>query len=136
MRDYSKSIVIVMALSISSIFGGGGGGGGAVAKSLKKKNKSFLERQQMKVKSELGGEKSSPKTPKLEIGSPIIVIEAPPVLKTAASIPCLRPNSGLLNPGDVGRYITHISLLNFFYFYLFFIFLNNRDDGWMDGCSL
>ena len=115
MGDCSKSIVIVMALSISSIFGGGGG----AAKSLKKKKKSILERQQMKVKSELGGEKSSPKTPKLEIGSPIIVIEAPPVLKTAASIPCLRPNSGLLNPGDVGRYITHIYHSSILFIFIF-----------------
>lgn len=40
---------------------------------------------------------------KLEIGSPIIVIEAPKLLKTASSVPCLRANAGLVNPGDVGR---------------------------------
>lgn len=42
---------------------------------------------------------------KLEIGSPIIVVEAPKVIKTAASIPCLRVNSGLVKAGDVGRYV-------------------------------
>lgn len=41
---------------------------------------------------------------KLEIGSPVIVIEAPKMIKTAATVPCLRVNSGLVNPGDVGRY--------------------------------
>ena len=41
---------------------------------------------------------------KLQIGSPIIVIEAPKVIKTAASVPCLRANSGLVKAGDVGRY--------------------------------
>lgn len=40
---------------------------------------------------------------KLEIGSPVIVIEAPRMVKTAASMPCLRVNSGLIKPGDVGR---------------------------------
>ncbi|KAF3652244.1 hypothetical protein BC332_01762 [Capsicum chinense] len=43
---------------------------------------------------------------KLEIGSPIIVIESPKFLKTAASVPCLRPNIGLVKPGDVGRIVS------------------------------
>ncbi|XP_055818774.1 protein CHLORORESPIRATORY REDUCTION 42, chloroplastic [Solanum dulcamara] len=43
---------------------------------------------------------------KLEIGSPIIVIESPKLLKTAASVPCLRPNAGLVKPGDVGRIVS------------------------------
>nr|XP_016491163.1 PREDICTED: uncharacterized protein LOC107810847 [Nicotiana tabacum] len=43
---------------------------------------------------------------KLGIGSPIIVIEAPKLLKTAASVPCLRPNDGLVKPGDVGRIVS------------------------------
>ncbi|XP_042020958.1 uncharacterized protein LOC121768478 [Salvia splendens] len=43
---------------------------------------------------------------KLEIGSPIIVIEAPKLLKTASSVPCLRANAGLVNPGDVGRIVS------------------------------
>lgn len=51
---------------------------------------------------------------KLEIGSPIIVTEAPKVLKTAASVPCLRANSGLLKAGDVGRSVVYIIL-----FYIF-----------------
>ncbi|XP_020962809.1 uncharacterized protein LOC107608829 isoform X2 [Arachis ipaensis] len=42
------------------------------------------------------------KGPKLEIGSPIIFTEAPKMIKTAASVPCLRVNSGLVKPGDVG----------------------------------
>ncbi|XP_074289722.1 protein CHLORORESPIRATORY REDUCTION 42, chloroplastic [Silene latifolia] len=43
---------------------------------------------------------------KLNIGSPIIITEAPKMIKTAASVPCLRVNSGLLNPGDVGRIVS------------------------------
>ncbi|KAJ9567423.1 hypothetical protein OSB04_003389 [Centaurea solstitialis] len=39
----------------------------------------------------------------LQIGSPIIIVEAPKMLKTAASMPCLRANSGLVKAGDVGR---------------------------------
>ncbi|PKI73327.1 hypothetical protein CRG98_006265 [Punica granatum] len=42
----------------------------------------------------------------LEIGSPVIVVEAPKMIKTAASVPCLRVNSGLVNPGDVGRIVS------------------------------
>ncbi|CBI24393.3 hypothetical protein VitviT2T_008661 [Vitis vinifera] len=84
-----------MALSLSSIFGVAG------SKPL---NKSILERQ-TRVKCEFG-EKSSPKTSELEIGSPIIVIEAPKVLKTAASVPCLRANAGLVKAGDVGRVVS------------------------------
>ena len=45
---------------------------------------------------------------KLEIGSPIIFIEAPKMIKTAATMPCLRVNSGLVKPGDVGRYFFHL----------------------------
>ena len=41
---------------------------------------------------------------KLEIGSPIIFIEAPKMIKTAATMPCLRVNTGQVKPGDVGRY--------------------------------
>ncbi|CAM8949608.1 unnamed protein product [Rhodiola kirilowii] len=40
---------------------------------------------------------------KLEIGSPIIVTEAPQWIKTATAITSLRVNSGLINAGDVGR---------------------------------
>ncbi|XP_059281396.1 protein CHLORORESPIRATORY REDUCTION 42, chloroplastic [Lycium ferocissimum] len=43
---------------------------------------------------------------KLEIGSPIIVIESPKLLKTAASVPCLISNAGLVKPGDVGRIVS------------------------------
>ncbi|RYQ78935.1 hypothetical protein Ahy_Scaffold8g108403 isoform B [Arachis hypogaea] len=41
------------------------------------------------------------KGPKLEIGSPNIFTEAPKMIKTVASVPCLRVNSGLVKPGDV-----------------------------------
>ncbi|XP_062211072.1 protein CHLORORESPIRATORY REDUCTION 42, chloroplastic [Phragmites australis] len=56
--------------------GGGGGGGGAPA-----------------------GDKKS----KLKVGSPIVILEAPTMLKTAASVPSLRHNSGQVKAGDVGR---------------------------------
>ncbi|CAK9314109.1 unnamed protein product [Citrullus colocynthis] len=46
------------------------------------------------------------KSRKLEIGSPVIVIEAPKMIKTAASVPCLRVNSGIISPGDVGRIVS------------------------------
>ena len=50
-----------------------------------------------------GDEESAKRRSKLEVGSPIIVVEAPKMIKTAASIPCLKINSGLVKPGDVGR---------------------------------
>nr|AKH05236.1 chlororespiratory reduction 42 [Geranium maderense] len=43
---------------------------------------------------------------KLVVGSPVIVVEAPRMIKTAASVPCLIVNSGLVNPGDVGRIVS------------------------------
>lgn len=46
------------------------------------------------------------KRSKLKIGSPIIFIEAPKMIKTAATMPCLRVNSGLVKPGDVGRIVS------------------------------
>lgn len=44
-------------------------------------------------------------TNKLEVGSPIIVTEAPRWIKTATAMPSLRVNSGHINAGDVGRHI-------------------------------
>ncbi|KAF3785513.1 hypothetical protein EJ110_NYTH27748 [Nymphaea thermarum] len=41
----------------------------------------------------------------LGIGSPIVVIEAPPALKTADSMPSLKMNTGQIKPGDVGRIV-------------------------------
>ncbi|KAG6534167.1 hypothetical protein ZIOFF_008052 [Zingiber officinale] len=41
----------------------------------------------------------------LTVGSPIVVIEAPPTLKTATPMPSLKINSGLVKEGDVGRII-------------------------------
>ncbi|KAA8544400.1 hypothetical protein F0562_022412 [Nyssa sinensis] len=55
------------------------------------------------LKDSSGEKRLSTEGSRLQIGSPIIVIEAPKMLKTAASVPCLRPNSGLVKPGDVGR---------------------------------
>ncbi|XP_013622808.1 PREDICTED: uncharacterized protein LOC106328828 [Brassica oleracea var. oleracea] len=52
-----------------------------------------------------GKEPPRPKS-KLQVGSPIIIVEAPKVIKTAASMPCLRANSGLVKPGDVGRIVS------------------------------
>ncbi|XP_021715615.1 uncharacterized protein LOC110683531 [Chenopodium quinoa] len=43
---------------------------------------------------------------KLSVGSPVIITEAPQMIKTAASVPCLRLNTGLVNTGDVGRIIS------------------------------
>ncbi|KAJ4910853.1 Uncharacterized protein Rs2_05474 [Raphanus sativus] len=50
--------------------------------------------------------KEPPPKAKLQVGSPIIIVEAPKVIKTAASMPCLRANSGLIKPGDVGRIVS------------------------------
>lgn len=49
----------------------------------------------------------------LEVGSPVIVIEAPKMIKTAASVPCLRVNSGLIKPGDVGRLAFLLLFINY-----------------------
>ena len=40
---------------------------------------------------------------KLRVGSPIVIVEAPVMLKTAASVPSLRHNAGQVKAGDVGR---------------------------------
>ncbi|KAG8081565.1 hypothetical protein GUJ93_ZPchr0374g33336 [Zizania palustris] len=40
---------------------------------------------------------------KLKVGSPIVIVEAPLMLKTAASMPSLRHNGGQVKAGDVGR---------------------------------
>ena len=51
------------------------------------------------------------KKSKLAVGSPVIVVEAPRMIKTAASVPCLRVNSGLVKLGDVGRYQVNLHFL-------------------------
>ncbi|KAG2674209.1 hypothetical protein I3843_13G109000 [Carya illinoinensis] len=56
--------------------------------------------------AEIGLPAAKSSNSKLEIGSPVIVIEAPQMIKTAASVPCLRVNSGLVKPGDVGRIVS------------------------------
>ncbi|XP_022728721.1 uncharacterized protein LOC111284270 [Durio zibethinus] len=43
---------------------------------------------------------------RLEVGSRIIVVEAPKMIKAVASVPCLRVNSGLVKPGDLGRIVS------------------------------
>ncbi|KAL2536007.1 hypothetical protein Fot_17415 [Forsythia ovata] len=84
-------------------------------RSIGKASSSFLpcsQRSQFVVtKCELNDSSAeaklaSNKGSKLEIGSPIIVTEAPQMLKTAASVPCLRINAGLVKPGDVGRIVS------------------------------
>ncbi|KAM6576578.1 hypothetical protein CsatB_028415 [Cannabis sativa] len=57
-------------------------------------------------KDEISDPKKIGHSKKLGIGSPIVVIEAPKTVKTAASVPCLRINHGLINPGDVGRIVS------------------------------
>lgn len=57
----------------------------------------------LSIKCESSNDETPKTHSKLEIGSPIVVVEAPKTIKTAASVPCLRINSGLVNPGDVGR---------------------------------
>ncbi|XP_033141494.1 uncharacterized protein LOC103851391 isoform X2 [Brassica rapa] len=54
--------------------------------------------------------KEPPPKSKLQVGSPIIIVEAPKVIKTAASMPCLRANTGLVKPGDVGSFMDLITL--------------------------
>jgi hypothetical protein len=48
---------------------------------------------------------------KLKVGSPIVILEAPVMLKTAASVPSLRHNSGQVKAGDVGRYYYYYLVL-------------------------
>ncbi|KAK7276573.1 hypothetical protein RIF29_17716 [Crotalaria pallida] len=86
--------------------------------SLKLHTNSHLQYNQLNKKPNVVGlikceSKDSPREPdlrakgsKLEIGSPIIVTEAPKMIKTAATVPCLRVNSGLVKPGDVGRIVS------------------------------
>ncbi|KAM7528454.1 hypothetical protein LguiB_031864 [Lonicera macranthoides] len=62
----------------------------------------FLSNVKCELSEELGAAKEK-RVKKLGIGSPVIVIEAPLYIKTAASVPCLRANSGLIKAGDVGR---------------------------------
>lgn len=41
----------------------------------------------------------------LKIGSPVVVTQSPPLLKTAEPMPMMRPNNGLINVGDAGRWV-------------------------------
>ncbi|ANM70232.1 DUF3148 family protein [Arabidopsis thaliana] len=70
---------------------------------------SFTQRVSVRC-CEIANEAPRPKS-KLQVGSPIIIVEAPKVIKTAASMPCLRANSGLVKPGDVGRSSSSSSIL-------------------------
>ncbi|KAF8398038.1 hypothetical protein HHK36_016964 [Tetracentron sinense] len=58
-----------------------------------------------KVVTRCESTESSARNSRLEIGSPIVVVEAPASVKTAASVPCLMVNTGLIKPGDVGRIV-------------------------------
>ncbi|KAI3726697.1 hypothetical protein L1987_66497 [Smallanthus sonchifolius] len=69
-----------------------------------KKKWRGIQNNQSCVGRIMSGSKESPEVSNsLQIGSPIIIVEAPKMLKTAASVPCLRVNSGLVKAGDVGR---------------------------------
>ncbi|WVY93932.1 hypothetical protein V8G54_033020 [Vigna mungo] len=68
---------------------------------LKKNDVSALIKCSSKESSELPEKESQ-----LGIGSPIIFIEAPKMIKTAATMPCLRVNTGQVKAGDVGRIIS------------------------------
>ncbi|CAN5953618.1 unnamed protein product [Sphagnum jensenii] len=61
-----------------------------------------LEAQRDAEETKLGGMKIKEN---LEVGSPVVIIEAPPMLKTAEPMPMMRPNTGTIKPGDAGRII-------------------------------
>nr|AKH05228.1 chlororespiratory reduction 42 [Apostasia odorata]AQX44130.1 hypothetical protein [Apostasia odorata] len=42
----------------------------------------------------------------LQIGSAVVLVAAPPALKTAAPMPSLKVNTGQLKAGDVGRIVS------------------------------
>nr|XP_043616830.1 uncharacterized protein LOC122588722 isoform X2 [Erigeron canadensis] len=67
-------------------------------------NQKFVGRIKSESKEPPAESALTPKaSTSLQIGSPVIIVEAPQMLKTAASMPCLRVNSGLVKAGDVGR---------------------------------
>ncbi|XP_012571762.1 protein CHLORORESPIRATORY REDUCTION 42, chloroplastic [Cicer arietinum] len=88
----------------------------AITKPISKFHNSFKYQQQkpnttvtlVRCESKESSEENEllEKRSKLDKGSPVIIIEAPKMIKTAASVPCLRVNSGLVKPGDVGRIVS------------------------------
>jgi hypothetical protein len=60
-----------------------------------------LEAQRDAIEAKLGGMKIKET---LEVESPVVIIEAPPMLKTAEPMPMMRPNTSIIKPGDAGRY--------------------------------
>ncbi len=60
-----------------------------------------LEAQRDAMEAKLGGMKIKET---LEVGSPVVIIEAPPMLKTAEPMPMMRPDTGIIKPGDAGQY--------------------------------
>ncbi|OVA12296.1 Protein of unknown function DUF3148 [Macleaya cordata] len=72
-------------------------------------NTSNIKKSNLVIKCEASepsdASRSSSDNSKLQIGSAIIVVDAPQTIKTAASIPCLRVNTGFVKPGDVGRIV-------------------------------
>ena len=73
--------------------------------------------------SEKGRNKEASSSSKLGIGSPVIITEAPKMIKTAASVPCLRVNADLVKPGDVGRWLFNNQLASPFFFLIWIITL-------------
>lgn len=91
-----------MAGSVSKGFGAGQQNAGLADSRLWKCRSSSGEVEA--TQSEVDISKKNAKA-RLASGSPIIVVEAPPMLKTAEPMPMMRPNLGLIKAGDAGRII-------------------------------
>ncbi len=59
--------------------------------------------QQTDGDSELSETGQSKPPVSLQIGTPVVVVEAPPFVKSAEPMPMLRENKGQVKEGDVGR---------------------------------
>ncbi|GLJ14558.1 hypothetical protein SUGI_0235660 [Cryptomeria japonica] len=70
--------------------------------ALKNTGKFFNEaKTRIDFRAESGGGET--KDEELRAGSPVIVVEAPAMVKTAEPMPMLRRNDGYIKAGDVGR---------------------------------
>ncbi|XP_047316684.1 protein CHLORORESPIRATORY REDUCTION 42, chloroplastic [Impatiens glandulifera] len=79
----------------------------SVSVKFERKKRVIAVKSELKESSSSSDVTANPKKKKqLEIGSPIIIIEAPKMLKTADSIPCLRSNSNIVKAGDAGRIVS------------------------------
>lgn len=56
-----------------------------------------------------GGARCQQGDDNLQVGSPVMIVEAPPMLKTAEPMPMMRVNRGLIKEGDAGRYLDSAS---------------------------